>query len=375
MAPTIFLAMQHLHPTQGMSSWATRGLLLLLPFVIAGLALGLRLQGVDWDGGNFYHPDERSIYLRAEQMYRTLTDAPGWEAGANRDFPLDTPGIPSVRTLLDKDTSPLNPHWFPLGTIIIYMLVGVRFLLDPFMDQVRLQDLASAGRTMAAIADAGSVLAMYFLGRRLFGTSVGLLSSTLLALSVINIQTTHFYRPESFIILLALASFWWMLNVVQHFRLRDHLILGLIIGLTFAFRSSSLPILAPLVLTYGWRLWRRWPPPASVEPRLSAVAPLIRQMFYAGGISLITFAVLQPYAILDFGKFVGDLSWEAGIARTAGKVPYTIQYVDTTRTGLYELRQSALWALGLPLGIIAWAGLAIAIVVAFTRPKIADLLL
>ena len=56
-----------------------------LPFLIVLLALGLRLQGIDWDGGSFYHPDERSIYLRAEQMFDTLTDAPGWEANANRD--------------------------------------------------------------------------------------------------------------------------------------------------------------------------------------------------------------------------------------------------------------------------------------------------
>ncbi|MCH8974324.1 MAG: hypothetical protein IH869_04545, partial [Chloroflexi bacterium] len=147
-------------------------LLLLLPFVIAAGALGLRLQGIDWDGGNFYHPDERSIYMRVDCMYRTLTDAPGWEACANRDFPLDTPGFPSISTFFDKDASPLNPHWFPLGTIIIYLLVGVRFLLEAVMDQVRLQDLASAGRTIAAFVDAGSVLLLYFLGKRLFSRPV-----------------------------------------------------------------------------------------------------------------------------------------------------------------------------------------------------------
>ena len=119
--------------------WLTHPrVLLLVPLLIAALALGLRLQGIDWDGGSFYHPDERSIYLRAEQMFDTLTDAPGWEANANRDFPLDTPGIPSFGTFFDKDASPLNPHWFPLGTIIIYILLAVRgLILEPLMDQVR----------------------------------------------------------------------------------------------------------------------------------------------------------------------------------------------------------------------------------------------
>ena len=46
---------------------AGRWLALLLLILV--LALALRLQGLDWDGGRFYHPDERSIYLRAECMH------------------------------------------------------------------------------------------------------------------------------------------------------------------------------------------------------------------------------------------------------------------------------------------------------------------
>ena len=37
---------------------------LVLLAVVAAVALGLRLEGLDWDNGRFYHPDERSIYLR-----------------------------------------------------------------------------------------------------------------------------------------------------------------------------------------------------------------------------------------------------------------------------------------------------------------------
>ena len=362
-------------PLRSASIRLTRaGLLVLLPFVIAAGALGLRLQGIDWDGGNFYHPDERSIYMRVDCMYRTLTDAPGWQACANRDFPLDTPGFPSISTFFDKDASPLNPHWFPLGTIIIYLLVGVRFVLDALMDQVRLQDLATAGRTIAAFVDAGSVLLMYFLGARLFGRPVGLLAAVLLALSVINIQITHFYRPESFVVLLALGSFWWMLNVLERGRLRDHVGLGLLIGTTFAFRGSSVPMLAPLAITYGvvaWRAWRSSEPEAPV----ARLAPTVRRAALAAGVALAAFVVLQPYAILDFYKYVGDLAWEAGIARTAGQVPYTVQYVGTPRTGLYEFQQTVVWALGVPLGLVAWAGLGLSVARGLRRPRTAEWLL
>jgi YYY domain-containing protein len=362
-------------PNTGTGRWLTiTRLLILLPFIIAAIALGLRLQGIDWDGGSFYHPDERSIYMRADTMYDTLTKAPGWESKQNRDFPLDTPGLPGIGTFFDKDASPLNPHWFPLGSIIIYILVAVRgFILEPLMDQVRLQDLASAGRTIAAIVDSGSVLLMYFLGRRLFGWRVGALTSVLTAFTVMNIQVTHFYRPESFVILLALGAFWWMFNVLEHGRRRDHVWLGLMVGLTFAFRGSSAPILVPVLSTYAILVYRHWKSTGS-SPFASArnVLPIA---LMAGGIAIGTFAILQPYAILDFHKFFGDLGWETGIARTAGHVPYTVQYVGTPRNLTYEITQSSIWALGLPLGIIAWLGLGFTILRSFFRQHLPEMML
>ena len=340
--------------------------------LIAAAALGLRLHGLDWDGGSFYHPDERSIYLRADCMYRVLTEAPGWDSCQNRDFPQDRPGFPGIGTLLDKDASPLNPHWFPLGTIIIYLLVGIRFILEPFMDQVRLEDLASAGRALAAFADTASVLLLFFLARRLFGHGTGLLAAALGAFTVFNVQVTHFYRPESFVVLLALVAFWWMLNVLERGRLRDHVILGLVIGVTFAFRGSSLPILAPVALTYAALLWRRW---EVGERGWPLVQPMIRPAALAFGAALLIFVVLQPYALIDYRKYVADLGWEGMVARTAGLVPYTLQYVGIPRNGLYELRQTAVWGLGWPLGIVAWGGLAASLVAGLRRPRIGEWLL
>lgn len=355
--------------------WLTRKrMLAIAPFVIAAIALLLRLQGIDWDGGSFYHPDERSIYLRADTMYRTLTEAPGWQASQNRDFPLDTPGLPSIGTFFDKDASPLNPHWFPLGTIIIYILVFVRgVLLEPLMDQVRLQDLAAAGRTIAAVVDAGSVLLLFFLGRRMFGSTVGLLASTLAAFTVINIQLTHFYRPESFVILLALGTFWWLLNVLEHGQRRDHILLGVVVGLSFAFRASGAPLLVPVFATYAVLAWRR--SGAGDVGLAAAMRTLFPAALMAGAVAFVTFAILQPYALLDFHKFFGDLGWETGVARNAGSVPYTLMYLGTPRTGIYEIQQSSLWALGLPLGILAWLGLALSTARGFFRQHVGELLL
>ena len=361
-------------PPPPRSPWLTRRLLLtLLPFIIAAMALGLRLHGIDWDQGRLYHPDERSIFLRVDCMYKTITDDPAWRSCINRDFPVDEPGVPSPATFFDAEKSPLNPHWFPLGSIMLYVLLIVRVGLEPFMDAVSLQNLASAGRILAALADTASVLLLFALGRRLYGRSVGLLAAALGAFAVVNIQLSHFYRPEPFLILLALSSFWFMLNVVQRGRWRDHLALGAVIGLTFATKASSLHLLLPLGITYGIVAWRTWGENREIVPIVSEAEVAVRGIA-AAGVALAVFTFWMPYAFLDIQKFVGDLGWEAGIAREAGRVPYTIQYIGSFRGG-YELQQTAVWALGLPLGLVAWGGLLLTIGRFFRRPLTGDVLL
>ena len=341
----------------------TRALLprLLLPLILA-VALALRLYGIGWDEGYGFHPDERSIYMRADCMYRVLAEARNYAAdcitsaaGPYKEYPATEPGIPSFSTFFDNDRSPLNPHWFPLGTVILYILVLLRSGIELFMDPHPLVHMAYAGRTFSALADVGSVLLVYMLGKRMFGRGAGLLASALVALAVIHIQISHFYRPETLLVFLLLASFWFMLQVMERRRLRDSLFLGLFVGLVFAVKVSVLPLLLPLALAYGFRLVTspdgRWHMPSNKERD--------RMLIHASAGALMAgavFLVITPYSLINSVDFVGWITREAEIAQNAGIVPYTKQYIGTTPF-LYELKQSSVWGLGLPLGIVAWGGL------------------
>ena len=142
---------------------------------IVAVALALRLHGIDWDGGYGFHPDERDIYFRSDCMYRLLTDDPNASTcGYVADNPEAEPGLGGLRYFFDAERSPLNPHWFPLGSILIYVLVFVRSVVELFTDVGGL-DMRFAGRTLSALADVGSVLMVFVLGRRLYGRNVGLL--------------------------------------------------------------------------------------------------------------------------------------------------------------------------------------------------------
>ncbi|MBM3926626.1 MAG: phospholipid carrier-dependent glycosyltransferase, partial [SAR202 cluster bacterium] len=334
-------------PHAGILQFAKARWIPLTLAVILLAALGLRLYGMNWDQGYGFHPDERSIYMQSDCMYRILTEASGHrDCPTFIDYPETQPGLPSFGEFFDAERSALNPHWFPLGSVHLYAMVLIRSIIEPFGDFTG-TDMRYAGRTLSALADVASILMLFLLGRRLFNARVGLLAAGLMAAAVIHIQHSHFYRPETFIVLALLAAYWQMLNVIEKRRLRDWLLLGLLVGLMFSIKVSVLPLFLPLLLTYGFRLFTR----RDGSGRVPSADSLYRTMGHAvagGVVAAVVFVALTPYAIIDAGEFIADTTWEADIAREAGKMPYTIQYIGTTPF-IYELRHSLPWALGLPL--------------------------
>ncbi len=334
--------------------------LLLLALLLAALAL--RLYGIDWDDGHGFHPDERSFYMRAGDMLCVLTasteqDGPYCSAAHLRSLLAGEhlegmqPGLPNIRTALSAEDSPLNPRWFPLGSALIYALVLLRTLLEPFVDW-GVMEMRFAGRALTALADVGSVWLLYIIGRRMYGRWTGILAAAFATVAVVHIQHAHYYRPEPFTVLTSLACLWAMLRFVDTRRARDGIILGFLVGLAMAPKVSVAPILAPLALTFLWvakdRAGRDW---AGLKPwDIARVAPMAG---FAALAALLAFFITTPYAFIDFGNFVGDIREQTGMAGEAGRFPFTWQYADTPAF-VYQIRQTVVWGLGIPLGIVAW---------------------
>ena len=329
---------------------------IILVLVIVA-ALALRLNGLNWDSGYGFHPDERSLYMRAGCMYDLLTESRGYE-NCLVDHPQIQPGLPGLRTLLEFDRSPLNPHWFPLGSVLIYALVLARFAIEIFAD-VGALDMRFVGRLLSALADVGSVVLVYVLGRRIYGRLyghwAGLLAATLVAFAVIHVQHSHFYRPETFTALLVLAVFWAMLRMLEKRRLRDSLLLGLMVGLAFAPKVSILPLAIPLGLAYYLRLVDSGSGGLAGLPR-GAIEQTFLHALAALAVALAAFFATSPYALLYISNFLGEQAAQAEMARNAGMWPFTIQYVGTPAF-LYQFQQAGVWGLGPLLGIASWAAI------------------
>ena len=78
------------------------------PLLIFLLALGLRLHGINWDQGGMFHPDERAILMKSEQI--------------------SLPPLRDLGMLLDAEISPWNPNWFPYGSLPLYLLKGLQLI-------------------------------------------------------------------------------------------------------------------------------------------------------------------------------------------------------------------------------------------------------
>ncbi len=295
-----------------------RALPLVAVLLVAG---GLRFAGLDWDRGLLFHPDERRILMVV--------------AGLRWPEPWDWSLVLSPR-------SPLNPRFFAYGSFPLYILHALRELLGA-------ERLYLAGRALSAGLSLATVVALYGIGSRLQGRRAGLLAAAFLAVSVLPVQLAHFGTVDSLLVLLCTLVVWALIEVAQTGSLRAGVAGGVLLGLALATKTSALPLAVTL-----WVAWATWAVQARPLPRLwRGLAGLATSAAAAA----VTFVVAMPYALIDWFRFATALAQEAAMAEGSPRVPYVLQYVGTVPY-LYQLVELARWSLGLPLCLVALAGLA-----------------
>ena len=302
---------------------------------VLALALALRFYGLAWDEGFSYtpHPDERAI------LDRVLGISP--------------PGAGELGLLLDAEQSPWNPRWFNYGSFSLYVLKVVQIVGEPFLDDPN--DIRVLGRAVSGLADVATILAVYGIAALAFDRRTGLLAALLTALAVVHIQLSHFFAVDTLQAMLAIAALYFMVRVAREGRMRDSLIAGALVGLGLATKASQLPILAPFVIAHLMFTFN-----LNGNPTTDRFERRLETAFWGvvggGALAVMALLVAQPYTLLDWGRFFSHVSEQSEMIRGIRDYPYTRQYAYTIPYW-YHIRQLAVWGYGLPLGIVAWAGL------------------
>ncbi|MCP4421016.1 MAG: glycosyltransferase family 39 protein [Chloroflexi bacterium] len=253
------------------------------------LGFALRVWGIDFGLPFLYHSDEPNKIMMAQRMFVT---------------------------------GDLNPHYFNYPSLFIYLnallyipyygignLLGLfdnpQDLLPPVMFALGVGKSADPttillGRLLTAVSDTITLYIVYHIGNRLTEQKIiGLLATFILAISPTHIINSHYITPDIFVTFFIAASLWASLNILNDGRLRYYLIAGALVGLA---TSSKYPGAIAGIIVVAAHLGRYG---------------LINfgqhfKLIVAGTFSLLAFAATTPYAILDYEKFLHDLSFEGG---------------------------------------------------------------
>lgn len=240
----------------------------------------------------------------------------------------------------------LNPFMqdpgFPYGHLPLYLLMLIGG-----------QDRLSSARLLAGLADTGTVALTAALGCRMAGRRAGLLTAAFLAVMPLHVQQAHFATADPFLALFTTGALLWTARMTAEGRLRDGIGVGLWAGLALGCKAGAALLLLPLIAagTVGPGTgWKR------VGYGLTAATTMIG-----------TFALTNPFAILEFQRFALNVTSQAALARGAALVPYTLQY-HATLPYIYPITQQLVWGMGPLLGALCFGGLALALWQAVRHP-------
>jgi hypothetical protein len=315
----------------------------LLPLVlILSVAAVLRLYGLNWDDGQWLHPDERQIYFVVMGL--------SW---------------PHSLAEALSPSSPLNPNFFAYGSLPIYLLKLVATLLQPLWPALRMVDnLHFVGRPLAVLSDLGTIYLTYRLGRTILppprkqgGVRWGaLLAAGLVGLAVLNIQLAHFYTADPVLTFAVMLTLTLAAGVARAGGSRRQIGLGIALGLALATKVSAIPLVF-VVFVACYTRFRETNPGSPVAISMAALKCMVLPV----SVALVVFLMAQPYTLIDWRTFIEHTVREAQIARGVQNVPYTIQYAGTLPY-FYHIWQTVLWGLALPVGLLAWAGIAVSLI-------------
>ncbi len=232
--------------------------------------------------------------------------------------------------------------------------------------RIEYRHLTAVARALTGLVDVGTVFLLFLLGRRMWGTAVGLLAAAFLAINVMHIQLAHFFTVDPYLTFFTTAALYLLVVSAEHDapsgQKKWFLLAAAAVGLAVGSKFAGTLLFVPLLVT-AWWIWReRW---------WLWLGTAVLAAFFA-------FAVTNPFALLDFSCeivtpaldagplhlpsfdwgscFLDNIAAQGGMVRGKADLPFTRQY-DGTRPFLYFIEMQLRWGMGPLLGLLAFAGL------------------
>jgi len=366
--------------------------LFLLVLVLAGY---LRLTGVNWGEGQHQHPDENFLsgVLGSLQAHKCDDAAIPVEA-----CPPEQKHWIGLGDYFNSKTSTLNPYnrgyaFFVYGDLPMTIVRVAAEASNQF-------DVKILGRQFSALADLFTILILYFIVARLYNRRIALLAALFSALTVMQIQQSHFFTTDLFVNPFAFLAIWFAVEIMLYRSktadvqivepptssaqylirfLREPLFLlslgfGFAYGMALASKVNIYPLAVLLPGAFALRYFITDRKNLTVdeqphtEEEITAVSHqssaitnywmLIVACLLVGGLAaFISFRIFQPYAfdgLFPSQQWISNIQEQRVQAKGDADLPWNLQWAR--RSHLYSFINLTVWGLGLPLGILAWLG-------------------
>jgi len=330
--------------------------------VILVVAAILRIYGYNWDEGTNLHPDERGIV-----------------------GPIRGIGLPHSWAEFWSPASPLNPHFSAYGHLPFYATALFSHILGWLgrtiggpLSGLSLADVSDAGiiesgRVLSGLADTGTLLFVYLIGRLVFDRSVALLAALLGCFTVLDLEFAHFANVDTYLAFCTTGALYFCVRIARYGRPRDYAWAGAWLGFALACKVSAAPLIVPLVVAHLYRGAERrvevrddlrlsvgTSRGGTSRPARRALPANPLLLLLALAVAVVAVFVTMPYAFIDFTNWWSQVWYQLQLAQGIQEQAFTRKF-----SGLpaywYPLQQLIGWTMGPPLGLAAVAGVVAAV--------------
>lgn len=361
------------------------------------IAAILRFGGVGWGEGYHQHPDELFLMGVLDNLRAHVCEDTNISVDA---CPEEQKRWMTVSEYFDSDTSTLSPYnrgnsFFVYGNL---PMTAARIALEATGNDDIGKSKAFA-RQLSALADLLTIFILYLFVSSLYGRKVGLIAAAFSTFAVMQIQQSHFFTSDLFVNLFMFLTLAFAVKIVEwKEREKDteekkienseeligaeqsetptavqttppsffselfkspllYLSIGFGVALGMAMASkinaAAMAIVLPGAFVVRYLVHDR----KKADLKSDYWKFIVVFLVAGGAATILSFRIFQPYAFDGIGlseNWVKNISEQRGQATGEADLPWNLQWAR--RTHLYSFENLTLWGLGLPLGILAWAG-------------------
>lgn len=258
----------------------------ILLALICLMAAYLRFVNLNWDQGLALHPDERNIAMAVSKL--------NWPEQTDPEF--------------------YAYNGLPLFLADISSQI-VSFLTSDHSWQSDLGKINLITRAYSATFALLSVFFFYLIAKKIFSKNGVFIVTFLAATTVTFIQHAHFGVTESLLVLELLILTWLSIRFIQEKQPRFLLTLAIVLGLSFATKTSALSYaiipVCSIFLIYKFKF------------------KAFLQIFTLLVFSFLFFYLASPNTFYHFQQFLSIMHYEQAIAGGQQKIFYTMQFIDS----------------------------------------------